>query len=92
MENKLFRYIKVVYDPISPFEYSYLDNGRIAAVGDYVWVPVGRYNEERIAYVVSVGDYAAEDAPFPVERTKAVIRLATQTEVDGYDDSWQYLN
>lgn len=92
MEKRLYRYIKVVYDPMSSFEYSYLDKERIAAVDDYVWVPVGRFNEEKIAHVVSVGDYAAEDAPFPVERTKAVIRLATQKEVDGFDEGRQYLD
>lgn len=84
----LYRYIKVVYDRDSAFAYSYLDSVGNINIGDYVWVPVGRYNEKRLAYVVSVGEYTIDKVPFPLDRTKKVLRLATDDEVAKAEGDW----
>lgn len=87
-ETVTYRYIKVVFNDYSSVEYSYLDENRIAAEDSYVWVPVGRYNEKRLAYVVSVGEYTIDKVPFPLDRTKKVLRVATDDEVAKAEGDW----
>lgn len=80
-EKKTYRYVKVVYDVDSIREYSYLDENRIADYDTYVWVPVGSDNKERLAYVVDIGEYTADNVPYPLEKTKNILRVATEKEV-----------
>lgn len=87
-EELIYRYVKVVYDADSPFEYSYRDDGRAAKPNDFVWVPVGKLNEKKIARVVSVGDYSKECVPFPLEKTKSILRVATDDEVAQIEANW----
>lgn len=62
--------------------YSYIsDEGKIP-VGSYVEVPFGRENTPKIGYVVTVGEYPAERAPYPVEKTKHITRIATVQEYE----------
>ena len=84
----LYRYVKVVYDANTAFEYSYLDEQGVASVGDYVWVPVGKFNEKKIAYVVKAGEYTADRVPYPLEKTKKILRLATDEELAKIEADW----
>lgn len=54
--------------------YSYLARDDSYAVGDRVVVPAGRENREALAQIKSISYYAAGEAPFPVERTKYILR------------------
>lgn len=54
--------------------YSYLARDDSYAVGDWVVVPAGRENREALAQIESISYYAAGEAPFPVERTKYILR------------------
>ena len=54
--------------------YSYLARDDSYAVGDRVVVPAGRENREALAQIESISYYAAGEAPFPVERTKYILR------------------
>lgn len=86
--DKTYRYVKVIFNPFSSGAYSYIDEERTACKNDFVLVPVGSANESKFAQVVSVKDYCAADAPYPVERTKRIIRLATKEEAESCDESW----
>lgn len=54
--------------------YYYLTDDEEIEVGDTVMVPVGKDNHESIAWVEEIEYFSEEDAPFPIERTKWVIR------------------
>ena len=87
MKTKTYRYVKVVYDVDSIREYSYLDAERIADYDTYVWVPVGSDNKERLAYIVDIGEYTEDNVPYPLEKTKNILRLATEEEVSQIEGS-----
>lgn len=62
--------------------YSYIsDSGEIPS-GSYVMVPFGSHNAPRVGIVKSCGAYTAENAPYPVERTKHIIREAAAEEYE----------
>ena len=84
MGDSLYKYVKVIFSNDTYFEYSYLDLTGDVKVGDYVWVPAGRYNETKSAYVVSVGEYTKDNAPYPPERTKSILRVATDEETERF--------
>ena len=54
--------------------YHYRTNDETIQVGDSVIVTAGWENEEKIAKVVSVGKYLRIAVPFPVEKTKFILR------------------
>ncbi len=63
-------------------EYSYIsDCGEITA-GTYVEVPFGPDDDLRIGIVRSCGEYPEEEVPWPVERTKHVMRVASRSEYE----------
>ena len=59
--------------------YTYLTGGISLKAGDFVMVPVGRYGAEKLARVTDVFVCSAQDAPYPPEKTKFVLRKAEQT-------------
>ena len=56
--------------------YAYLTGGLPLAVGDFVVVPVGNRNAEKTGRVTDVFVCSAQDAPYPPEKTKFVLRKA----------------
>lgn len=60
--------------------YSYISHIGEIPVGSYVEVPFGKENTPLIGYVVRSGEYTWENAPYPVEKTKRIIRIATWQE------------
>lgn len=45
-------------------------------------VPTGYENRPTLARVVSTGDYIEEIVPYPVEKTKGVLHMATEAEIE----------
>lgn len=76
---KVYRICGVIF-PGSAHSYAYLTNGLALSLGDTVTVPSGPENIPRAAKVVSIGDYTAEAAPYPVEKVKTVLRRETPVE------------
>lgn len=62
--------------------YSYISDAGELPLGSYVMVPFGSQNALRIGVVQSCGEYAAEDAPYPVGQTKHIVREATAEEYE----------
>ena len=59
--------------------YAYLTGGLPLAVGDFVVVPVGNRNTEKTGRVTEVFVCSAQDAPYPPEKAKFVLRKSEQT-------------
>ena len=59
--------------------YAYLTGGVPLETGAFVIVPVGRYGAKRLGRVTEVFICTEQDAPYPPERTKFVLRRAAET-------------
>ncbi len=62
--------------------YSYISDIGEIPLDSYVVVPFGNQNTLRIGIVKSCAEYTAENAPYPIERTKHIIREATVEEYE----------
>ena len=70
-----YQFCKVQFkDGGSP--YAYLTGGLPLAVGDFVVVPVGNWNAEKTGRVTDIFVCSAQDAPYPPEKAKFVLRKA----------------
>lgn len=72
-DKTIYYYCAVIYED-SPYPYHYRTNDTTIKIGDKVVVPVGNQNTERIAEVVSVEQHSRLTVPYPVEKTKFIIR------------------
>lgn len=69
--------------------YSYIsDSGKID-VGSYVVVPFGKQNVLRLGEVKTCAEYSADSAPFPPEKTKHIVRIATAKEYEEAERSFR---
>ena len=59
--------------------YAYLTGGLPLAVGDFVVVPVGNRNAEKTGRVTDVFVCSAQDAPYPPEKAKFVLRKSERS-------------
>ena len=75
----IYQFASVVF-PGSLRGYAYRVVGFTVNVGDIVIVPTGPENEPKVAKVISIGTYTEEVAPYPVDKAKFVLRLATEAE------------
>lgn len=63
--------------------YSYISDDGEIPIGSYVEVPFGQHNTLVIGRVETSGEYTEENAPYPVEKTKHIIRMSTMQEYEG---------
>ena len=76
--GEYYQFCKVQFkDGGSP--YAYLTGGLPLVVGDFVVVPVGNRNAEKTGCVADVFVCSAQDAPYPPEKAKFVLRKSEQT-------------
>ena len=68
--------------------YHYISDDSSIEEDDLVIVPVGKENRESIARVETIEYCSAENAPFPFEKTKHIIRKAEQDEVIPTKQEW----
>lgn len=62
--------------------YCYLTDDDSLEVGDSVVVPVGKNYRETVAKIESIEYHSAEDAPFPWDKIKKIVRKHENTEDD----------
>ncbi len=62
--------------------YYYLTDDDSIDIGDFVIVPAGKDNHEAIVEVIHIEYFNEADAPFPVDKTKKIIRKCTEEEMD----------
>lgn len=60
--------------------YYYITDDDSIEVGDFVIVPAGKDNHPAAVEVVKKEYFSEEDAPFPIEKTKRIIRKCTDEE------------
>lgn len=65
--------------------YSYISDEGELAEGTYVEVPFGSDNTLRIGIVKTCGEYTEENAPYPVEKTKHIVRQASREEYEAQE-------
>ncbi len=82
--GELFRYCTVSLGFCGE-NYSYLTGTLDLTPGDWVEVPWGKGNIIRIGQIVEVKNYTRSAAPWPPERTKTVLRKATEPKEDIQD-------
>ena len=70
-DGKYYRYCKVALDEF-PNGLWYRTDDITIKKDDYVYVPFGYENEERMAKVISVEEFRSDDLPYPLERTKFI--------------------
>jgi len=75
-----FIYLSVVYDQYSDQTYYYRTADESIKPGDAVLVPVGKDNNESVAYVVKKEIFKQLEVPLPLEKTKEVIRKLEEEE------------
>lgn len=66
-------FCSVIFDDESK-SYHYRTDDENIEIGDSVIVPVGNDNKETVAEVVDIKYYVEKNAPFPIEKTKEIIR------------------
>ena len=90
-EKKPRRKSDLIYCSVS-FEnsyttYYYLTEDDSITAGDLVVVPAGRDNRLTVAKVTKVEYFAAEDVPFPIEKTKKILRRCTDEELKQFAET-----
>ena len=69
--------------------YTYIFPGEKIEEGDIVIVPLGAENNISLGEVVDISFKTKEDAPYPVEKTKAIIRIIDESEMKYIDDNME---
>ena len=88
MENCDYLYIGVSPKGQYGCNYWYIDEEKQTREDTYVCVNMGRRNTEQIVYVDSVRYCNANDVPYPIDKTKRVLRQATEEETEEADVLW----
>ena len=76
-DKTIYTFVGVLF-PYATRHYHYLTDDDTITIGDNVVVPVGTDNKETVGKVVSVEKHLRISAPFPIEKTKKVIRKYTE--------------
>lgn len=76
-DKTIYTFVGIMF-PYATHHYHYLTDDDTITIGDNVVVPVGTDNKETIGKVVSVETHLRISAPFPIEKTKKVIRKYTE--------------
>ena len=80
----------ITYQPLKRFiiSYWYIDEEKQTQADTYIWVKMGPKDKEQLVYVDSVRYCNADEVPYPIEKTKRVIRQATEEEAAEADVLW----
>ncbi len=76
-------YCSVVFED-GMHSYYYLADHDDISVDDFVVVPAGKDNHEAMVKVVDIEYFAEEDAPFPVSKTKHIIRKCSDDDIERF--------
>jgi hypothetical protein len=81
-DKTIYTYCGVLL-PFSSRPYSFITEDKTIHVGDTVVVPIGKDEKEMKGKVVSIGQYLRFNAPYPVEKTKKIIRKSEEEPENG---------
>ena len=80
-DKTIYYYCAVVFDNGSNY-YHYRTEDTSLKIGDEVVVPVGNNGEESVAQIVSIEQHSRLTVPYPVEKTKFIIRKIEEKLVE----------
>lgn len=80
-DKTIYTYCGVIL-PFSPRPYSFRTEDKTIQIGDTVIVPVGADKKEMKGKVVSIGQYLRLGVPYPVEKSKMIIRKVVEEKLD----------
>lgn len=88
--EKKWDYLYVGVSPKGQYDcnYWYIDEAKQTQADTYIWVKMGPKDKEQLVYVDSVRYCNADEVPYPIEKTKRVIRQATEEEAAEADVLW----
>lgn len=81
-ENMIYTYVSVKYKEEQDRTFYYLSNIDDLKIGDYVWVPARDISCPAI--VENIEKFKLDEVPFPVYRTKTIIRKSSKDEFEEY--------
>lgn len=81
-DKTIYTYCGVLL-PFSSRPYSFRTEDDSIKIGDTVIVPVGEDKKEMKGKVVSVGQYSRLGVPYPVEKTKMIVRKIEEDNSNG---------
>lgn len=98
LDNTLYTYVSVKYKEDQDKTFYYISNIENLNIGDYVYVPVRESSCPGI--VESVETFSYRNVPFPINRTKRIIRRSSKKEfeefnsknVNIYKEDYDYLD
>ena len=60
-----------------------INNGDyLGAIGDFVVVPAGKDSHEAVVEVVQKEDFRENEVPFPLDKTKHIIRKCKESDLN----------
>ncbi len=82
LDNTIYTYASIKYKEGQEKTFYYISNIENLKIGDYVWIPVRDTSCPGI--VENIEEFSYKTVPFPVNRTKAIIRRSSKEEFDEY--------
>lgn len=76
-------YCSVVFEE-GTNSYYYLTDDDSISVDDFVVVPAGKDNHEAMVKVVNIEYFGKDEAPFPVNKTKHIIRKCSDDDIESF--------
>ena len=89
MNGKKVLYVGVSPKPLYGCNYWYVDETGLTKPKTFVWVKMGRHDTEQTVYVDSVRWCTINDAPYPFNKAKRVLRQATKDEENQAREEWR---
>ena len=84
IDNTLYTYVSVKYKEDQDKTFYYISNIENLNIGDYVYVPVRESSCPAI--VENIETFSYRNVPFPINRTKRIIRRSSKEEYEEYNN------
>lgn len=85
LDNTIYTYVSVKYEENQEKTFYYISNIENLSIGDYVYVPVR--NSFCPAIVENIEKFSYNDVPFPINKTKTIIRKSSKIEYENYNNN-----
>ena len=85
LDNTIYTYVSVRYEENQEKTFYYISNIENLSIGDYVYVPVR--NSSCPAIVENIEKFSYNDVPFPINKTKTIIRKSSKIEYENYNNN-----
>lgn len=88
MQSEEVLFVGVSPKPYCGCNYWYVDESGLTKPKTYVWVKMGRHEREQIVFVDSVRWCDKDNAPYPIDKARRVLKQATEKESKHAKETW----